>query len=129
MPTINRNMLGVVKRKKEETKSYKYYQRYYSLPEWRDLRNLYLQTHALCQCCLDHGRVVPAEHVHHIVPFDRGGDENKKLDLLLEEKNLMSLCKKCHKLIHIKDQREGMQFLNYLSDKEYRDGHGIDFMK
>jgi 5-methylcytosine-specific restriction protein A len=55
---------------------------------WRTIRELYIAKHPLCQRCLESGRLIPAEEVHHIVPIDRGGTH--------AEDNLMSLCQSCH---------------------------------
>jgi 5-methylcytosine-specific restriction protein A len=81
------------KHRKEE---YKKYNKYHRDPRsnsrygrrWREIRNLYISAHPLCERCLEIGLLVPAEHVHHITPLDKGGDD--------DEKNLMSLCNSCH---------------------------------
>lgn len=55
---------------------------------WRTIRDLYISKHPLCEDCLDAGRFVPADEVHHIVPIDQGGTH--------AEDNLRSLCQSCH---------------------------------
>ena len=59
--------------------------------QWRKIRALYVQTHPLCEECLKHGRTVPVQEVHHIVPLADGGTHDFS--------NLMSLCKSCHSAI------------------------------
>ena len=60
---------------------------------WKSIRRRYADTHPLCERCLAHGRYVPVEEVHHILPINRGGDHR--------ESNLMSLCRSCHTKIHL----------------------------
>ncbi len=55
---------------------------------WRTIRELYIQTHPLCEQCLAAGRCVRAEEVHHIVPVEQGGTH--------ADDNLRALCKSCH---------------------------------
>lgn len=129
MPTINRKQLGSTRTKRSQRDSYKEYSKYYSSPLWRELRNQYLEKHPLCECCLEHDRIVPAEVVHHMIPFSRGVDEKHKMKLLLEPKNLKSLCKTCHKLLHKKDYISRQEVLDKLTDKEYEDGWQLKFMK
>ena len=42
----------------------------------------------LCQACLSHDRVTPANQVDHIVPRAKGGTDDMD--------NLQALCKPCH---------------------------------
>ena len=60
---------------------------------WRRIRSLYVSARPLCEECLKHGRYVPVEEVHHIVPLSNGGTNDPE--------NLMSLCKSCHSAITI----------------------------
>ena len=69
---------------------------------WRKLRLLYLQNHPLCEKCLSEGRTKAAADVHHIKsPFFNG---TYSKELLLDENNLMSVCKECHAAIHGKSK-------------------------
>ena len=54
------------------------------------IRNEYINQYPFCQYCGE-----KAEHVHHIIPIVNGGDNR--------EGNLISLCSKCHGLIHNKN--------------------------
>jgi len=51
--------------------------------EWKDLRKLCLDRDGVCRRCGE-----PANQVHHIVQFNKGGKD--------ELKNLVVLCKKHH---------------------------------
>lgn len=59
---------------------------------WQRIRTRYIHKHPLCEECLKHGRYVPVEEVHHIIPLSEGGTN--------DESNLMSLCRSCHEKIH-----------------------------
>jgi len=58
---------------------------------WKNIRDLYISKHPLCERCLLRDRLVPATEVHHIRPLTSGGDNS--------DDNLMSLCKSCHSSI------------------------------
>ena len=127
MPNINRKELTTrAGKKRSEQEAWNEYHSYYNNPAWRDLRNYYLRRNPLCEVCLEHGRVVPAEHVHHKLIFARGRDERHKEQLLLNEENLISVCKKCHQALHKKDN--GMNVLDSLTDDEYSKAHQLEFM-
>jgi 5-methylcytosine-specific restriction protein A len=57
--------------------------------------------HPLCEVCISQGIISPAEDVHHDKSFitDAGVDYN----LAYSIDNLISLCKKCHSMIHSKE--------------------------
>lgn len=55
---------------------------------YRKLRNLYIQSHPLCEECLKRGLYVPAQEVHHIKPVKWGGEHSFD--------NFMALCQSCH---------------------------------
>lgn len=52
----------------------------------------------LCQDCLSKGRLTPAEEVHHIIPLTPENITDPSITI--NEENLISLCKKCHKARH-----------------------------
>lgn len=128
MATINKERIKFgPKYKPQKTENYRYYSSFYNRQEWKDIRKFYQQEHPICEICESHGRIVPVEHVHHIIPFTRGSDERQKERLFLNEGNLMSVCKTCHKLLHFND--DGTSPLNRLSDKQYNAGHQTQFLK
>lgn len=60
---------------------------------WRQLSERKRAEDPLCEHCLQHDRVTPAEHVHHIVPI------HQDPTLRLVWGNLMSVCQACHTLL------------------------------
>ena len=103
MPRINK-----IERKKKsqaprkETDMRKLRQKAYQNRHWRKLRDTYLKEHPICEECLKHGKVTPAEDVHHIKSPFRGGEIN--YNMLLDYHNLESVCKDCHGEIHAAQQ-------------------------
>lgn len=73
---------------------------FYQDRRWKKLRDWYMVNHPLCEECLFEGRSVPAEHVHHKVPFSTGNTTDDKFALLLDPDNLQSLCVRHHQEIH-----------------------------
>lgn len=98
---------------------------FYNSLAWKRLRNTFLKEHPVCQICLDHGRVSPTQDIHHATPFMRGNTEEEKWNLLLDEKNLIPCCEKCHLGLHAKGNMYSMNRLDNLTDKEYNYIHCI----
>ena len=73
---------------------------YYQNRAYKKLREWQITNHPICHDCAIEGRSVPAEHVHHIIPFSRGETEEEKFRLLLDPSNLVSLCAECHQKRH-----------------------------
>lgn len=99
MPTLN-----ITKKTKKETNqrnqttSREVRMKAYNNTEWKHLRNTYIKEHPLCEMCLEKGKVVPAEDIHHKQsPFKNGDVDFNKL---LDYDNLQALCKECHGNIH-----------------------------
>ena len=65
---------------------------------WREIRDLYISKHPLCERCLEIGFLTPAAEVHHIVDVSEGGGD--------DDTNLMSLCKSCHSSITLSRTRK-----------------------
>jgi len=59
--------------------------------DWFACRAAYVAEHPFCEDCLENGRPVKVDEVHHIEPFD-GKDDPKRLDW----NNLRSLCEDHH---------------------------------
>lgn len=124
MPTIRKKEI------KEKPVKYKSERKqnaadHYSSPAWRRLRDVYISLHPICEECLKHGRVEPATEVHHKVPWSRGETDIEQWQLFLDEKNLYSVCDKCHTALHVKDREYNMGRLDDLTDKEYNYAHNI----
>lgn len=130
MPWINKPQKKVPSSAKTETDMRKLRQVAYQNTQWRKMRDCYIKEHPLCDECLKKGKITPAEDVHHIrSPFKKG---EINWALLLDEDNLMSLCKNCHAEIHNKqlghiNPEEVLKQLDALfdenkSDKDIEDG-------
>ena len=98
---------------------------YYNTPAWKRLRETYISLHPICEECLRHGIVTPAEHVHHRYFWDSFNTEELKWEKFLDEKNLCSCCQKCHYAFHNKARRYNISFCDSLTDKEYKEAHCI----
>lgn len=72
----------------------------YNTARWLRLRAWKFNTSPLCERCLAEGRITPAEDIHHIRSFMSTDDPALRRWLAFDPGNLMSLCKKCHQLIH-----------------------------
>ena len=125
MPTINKKEIKTKpvkyrKEKKEKAASF------YDSLVWKKLRNTFISLHPVCQCCLEHNRVTPAESVHHKIPFGRGETEEEQWKLFLDERNLMSVCNLCHLGLHNKDREYHMGSLDSLTDLEYNYIHHLN---
>lgn len=68
--------------------------------QWRQVRAWYINNHPLCQLCQEHGKITPAEIVHHRLPIAAGGD-------ITAPDNLEALCAKCHALRHQELLKQG----------------------
>ncbi|GHV36222.1 hypothetical protein FACS18949_15380 [Clostridia bacterium] len=59
---------------------------------WKKIRAAFIAANPLCELCRRDGRLKPADLVHHKVKLSDGGTN--------AERNLMSLCQKCHSRLH-----------------------------
>lgn len=101
MPYISKRRIGTPNHKEENNqRRNKKWSKYYGDHRWKELRNWYITNHPLCEECLFNGRSVPAEHVHHRIPFGTATTEDEKYRLLLDISNLESVCAECHRKIH-----------------------------
>ena len=97
MPTINlpkRQRREGESQRNEKTPMRMLRQKAYQNTTWRKLRNDFIKMNPLCADCLNEGKVVPAEDIHHIHSPFKNGEINWAL--LLDPNNLVSLCKDCH---------------------------------
>lgn len=101
-------MVAYIKKPKPKKNSYRAKERhkYYAMKEWRNLRDLYIMEHPICEECIRHGQVTEATEVHHINSFmDYGLTDNERLYRLLDYTNLMALCRECHNRIHAEKEK------------------------
>lgn len=117
MPTLNlqKKTKKETNQRNENTASREIRRKAYNNTEWRKLRDTYIKEHPLCEDCLNEGKVVPAEDIHHIRSPFQNGECNKAL--LLDYNNLMALCKQCHNKRHNPNQAPKIQdVLRQLAD-------------
>jgi len=60
--------------------------------DWQRVRARCLRHNPLCHDCSESGRVTIAKEVHHVKKI------KDRPDLRLDERNLMTLCKRCHEV-------------------------------
>ena len=112
MPYIER-----LERKKKKRKNYvknsesvKRRQEIYNTSKWRELRNGYFIQHPLCELCLQNGKTVAGEDVHHIIsPFH----QEDTAYFAYNPNNLLTLCKQCHSYIHKEHLEETLYNIFY----------------
>ena len=103
MPTINKKTVVLNRSTKKQER-----QKYYASTQWKNLRKIYLQSHPLCEKCLEND-IITGEHlsVHHILsPFDPNISEMERWQRLLEYGNLTTLCEECHGKLHAEEQKK-----------------------
>ena len=97
MPTIPRL------RDKKRPQSYRKMQRQsmYSKSEYRKLRDWYYQCHPICADCAKLGLTTPSADIHHVMsPYDPNISPAESYRRLMDENNLVSLCRYHHNLRH-----------------------------
>ena len=97
MPTIPRL------RDKKRPQSYRKQQRQsmYSKAEYRKLRDWYYQCHPICEDCQRIGLLTPSKDIHHVMsPYDPNISPAESYRRLMDENNLVSLCRYHHNLRH-----------------------------
>lgn len=84
----------------------------YNNTAWRKLRDAYLVRHPLCERCRENGKITAATDIHHKrSPFQNG---ELNYGLLMDENNLMALCKECHGNIHGKKEKTDREIIDEL---------------
>lgn len=72
---------------------------------WKNVRAAVLRRDEyLCQECKRYGKSTEATTVHHILPADECAGEYERFQY--NSRNLISLCRKCHERMHIRNSRE-----------------------
>ena len=103
MPTINKKPVLLIKKPSNRQNRMKLYNNI----QWRNLRQIYRQSHPLCEDCLEHDIVTPAQDIHHILsPFEPNISEMESFKRLLDWDNLRALCKTCHQRRHEEIKRK-----------------------
>lgn len=97
MPTIPR--LRDIKRPQSYRKQQR--QSMYSKAEYRKLRDWYYQCHPICEDCQRIGLLTEAKDIHHVMsPYDPNISPAESYRRLMDENNLVSLCRYHHNLRH-----------------------------
>lgn len=77
---------------------------FYKSQQWQHVRDYVMKRdRMLCQDCLAKGLTVPAEEVHHIIPLQPENITDPSITL--NENNLVSLCRECHRKRHGREKR------------------------
>lgn len=74
----------------------------YNTRKWRYMRIAKMREQPLCEVCMSAGKYVLATQVHHVKFISDGKTEKQMLELGFDYENLMSICDKCHKEVHVK---------------------------
>lgn len=94
------------KRQRNQTENRSERAEIYNSKEWKKLRKAYFQKNPLCERCLSMGKVVPAQHVHHIQSFMMYDNKEQRMQCALDWNNLMSVCVDCHNILHDNIQKK-----------------------
>ena len=125
MPTIPRL------RDKKRPQSYRKRQRQsmYSKSEYRKLRDGYYQCHPICADCAKLGLTTPSADIHHVMsPYDPNISPAESYRRLMDENNLVSLCRYHHNLRHGNCKKyEIDEFEKALAD--FNTNNGADIMQ
>lgn len=68
----------------------------YDSKYWRELRQSYLMSHPVCECCNN----ALATEVHHKTELKCATSDEEMISLGFDIHNLMAVCSKCHQEIH-----------------------------
>lgn len=79
----------------------KLYKQLMGCRRWRELRARKLEADPLCEIHLAQGKWVAASVVHHVVEVESGHTEAECQQLAYSWTNLQSLCRECHKVVHV----------------------------
>lgn len=75
---------------------------FYKTTAWKECRKAYAASvGGLCELCLQKGRIVPGEFVHHKIHLTP--DNVHDPDISLNWNNLQLLCRDCHAAQHTKN--------------------------
>ena len=111
MPTINRK---IIKPKRIKYKTEDNHAKFYNSKAWKKLRLTYITDHPLCENCLANGIIKPAREVHHKQIFSTARTEEGQWNLFLDDRNLMSVCIKCHHMFHDYAKKHNLNYIDYL---------------
>lgn len=77
----------------------------YNTKQWKRIRASVLRRDEyLCQECKRYGKSVEANTLHHILPAEACVRKYERFKY--DSSNLISLCRKCHERMHVRNRRE-----------------------
>ena len=125
MPTIPR--LRDIKKAPSYRKQQR--QSMYSKAEYRKLRDWYYQCHPICEDCAKLGLTTPSRDIHHVMsPYDPNISPAESYRRLMDENNLVSLCRYHHNLRHGNCKKDEIdEFEKALAD--FNANNGTDIMQ
>lgn len=89
-----------------------YAKEFYKSTAWKKCRETYIKSvGGLCEICAKHGKVTPAEEVHHIKHINEKNITDTNITLAWS--NLCAVCRECHRREHSKHK----QSLRYTIDE------------
>lgn len=94
----------------------KLYGKYYAA--YREIRNAYIMDNPLDELELVEGRLVIAEHVHHLNPISLGIDDRDKMRLAVDYNNLIAVSRLTHNKIHNHPNELTDKQLEYLKERK-----------
>ena len=94
--------------------------RFYKCRRWQDLRASILRRDKyMCQYCKRYGKMVQADHVHHVFPREFFPEYT------YARWNLISLCSSCHDKMHYRKDRTltdtGKEYAKIIARKNFLD--------
>lgn len=97
-------------------------QSFYNSPAWARIREkVMLRDLNICQFCLMKEIFEVGDLIHHVIEL------KEDFDLRIDERNLITLCSKCHRDIHFeylkgdKERKELQENLKKIIDEKYKD--------
>ena len=74
---------------------------FYKTRAWKECRAAYLhKVNGLCELCMEHGIIRPADIVHHKITLD--DEKARDPEIALNFDNLQAVCIDCHNALHFR---------------------------
>lgn len=86
--------------------------------DWKKLSKKILSERPKCELCKIRGIDKDSEETHHIFKFAEQLEEDLAKELMLDEDNLIAVCKECHKHIHKQNWYLWPEQRNYLNQRK-----------
>ena len=100
----------------------------YSKAEYRKLRDWYYKCHPICSDCQRIGLLTPSRDIHHVLsPYDPNISPAESYRRLMDENNLVALCRYHHNLRHGNCNKEDIDEFNK-NIADFNANSGTDIM-